>query len=95
MKFKIIRANNGDAAVELCRQCPDIRLAIINILIENVVVVNIVSALKQLRPDVPVIAVADSDTASAAASAAEIGCDDFVSTSHDASKLKKILTKYI
>ncbi len=91
MKFKIIRANNGDAAVELCRQCPDIRLAIINILIENVVVVNVVSALKQLRQDVPVIAVADSDSASAA----EIGCDDFVAIPHDASKLKKILTKYI
>ncbi len=78
-KIKVLRARNGEEAVELFKQNPDINIVLMDI---NMPLMNGYEAtrhLKKIRNEIPVIAVTAYALNGDDAKAAEAGCDDYLS----------------
>jgi len=79
MGYDIIRANNGLEAVEICRSDQQIDLVLMDIKMPVMNGFEATKILKELRPDLPVIAQTAYTSALDKANAFACGCSDFIS----------------
>lgn len=93
--FVIHRAENGKKAVEICEKNNQIELVLMDIKMPIMDGYEATKKIKQLRPQLPVIAQTAYSTEEDIQKAIAAGCDDFISKPIDRSLLKPILSRYI
>jgi len=76
---EIIRAENGTEAIELCKQKSNIDLILMDINLPGIDGFETTALIKQVRPDIPIIAVSAYNMPEARQKAIEAGCIDFIS----------------
>jgi CheY-like chemotaxis protein len=94
-KIKVLRARNGEEAVELFKQNPDINIVLMDI---NMPLMNGYEAtrhLKIIRNEIPVIAVTAYALSGDDAKAAEAGCDDYLSKPINNKLFYETIFKYL
>lgn len=93
-KFAVQRAENGQEAYEECKENPDIDLVLMDIRMPIMDGHLATKKIKEIRPNLPIIAQTAYSTAEDIRNALEAGCDDFVSKPVDHNILKPIIKKY-
>jgi signal transduction histidine kinase/CheY-like chemotaxis protein len=92
---KIIRAENGKEAVELCRKNPDLDLILMDI---KMPILNGLEATRQIRyfrPEIPIIAQTAYAMVDDWKNAIEAGCNDYLTKPITEQSLYTIIAKYL
>jgi len=76
--FVVLRAKDGQQAVEACRQHPEIQLVLMDIKMPVMNGVDATRAIKAIRPELPIVAQSAYTTLEVRAEARSAGCDDFM-----------------
>ncbi len=90
-KIKIYHANNGKKALEICKNTNDINLILMDIQLQGLNGYEITKKIKQINPNLPIIAQTANAMDDDKRKCLDAGCDDYVSKPID----KKILLKKI
>jgi PAS domain S-box-containing protein len=93
-RVKLIRANNGLDAVEICNRHPEITLVLMDIKMPLLNGYEATRKIKIIRPDLPVIAQTAYAMNEDRDKAAEAGCDDYITKPIKKSELLAIVEKY-
>ncbi len=91
---KVLLANNGKVAVEMCHQNPDISLVFMDIRMPEMDGIDATRIIKSFRKDLPVIALTAYAIDNDERDAIEAGCDDYLLKPYNHAALKKMLIKY-
>ena len=91
---KLMRAQNGIDAVELCSRHPEITLVLMDIKMPLLNGYDATRKIKTFRPDLPVIAQTAYAMNEDRDKAAEAGCDDYITKPIKKSELLAIVEKY-
>ncbi len=78
LSAKVIRASNGEEAVRLCAEQPDIQLVLMDIKMPVMDGYEATQLIKQNRPDLPVIAITAYGLTGDEHKAISAGCDDYL-----------------
>jgi len=93
--YEIIQAKNGLQAVEFVKNIPDIDLVLMDIRMPELDGIEATKQIKELRPDLPIIA----QTAYAFIEERKVimaaGCDEYISKPIDKTLLLSLVSKYI
>ncbi len=92
--FTIHRANNGQEAVEICQNNDKIDLILMDIKMPVMDGYDATKKIKEIRPDLPIIAQTAYSNEEDIEKALAAGCDDLVAKPVDHKVLKPILKKY-
>jgi signal transduction histidine kinase len=92
---KILHADNGKDAVDLCRSNSDIDLVLMDIQLPELNGYEATVFIKQHRKDLPVIAETAHAQAEDSSKAKLAGCDDYLSKPIDRGQLLLVLSKYL
>jgi PAS domain S-box-containing protein len=93
-RVRLLRANNGLDAVELCDRHPEITLVLMDIKMPLLNGYDATRRIKNLRPNLPVIAQTAYAMNEDKDKAAEAGCDDYITKPIKKSELLAIVEKY-
>ncbi len=93
--FNIHRAHNGKEAVTFCEKNVHIDLVLMDIKMPEMNGYEATQIIKQLRPEIPVVAQTAYSTKEDIQKALSAGCDDFISKPVDPKILKTVLNKYL
>jgi CheY-like chemotaxis protein len=93
--LKVIRAINGEEAVHLTEQYADIELVLMDIKMPVMNGLDATRLIKQLRPDLPVIAETAYASPEDRQRSIEMGCDDFLSKPISKELLMEKIKSYI
>lgn len=77
--FKIIRARNGREAVEVLKINPEVRLILMDLKMPDMDGFEATRIIKQLRPDLPIVAVTAYAMTGDEIKTYEAGCDGYLS----------------
>jgi CheY-like chemotaxis protein/anti-sigma regulatory factor (Ser/Thr protein kinase) len=91
---KILRANNGQEAVDLCKIHPDITLVLMDIKMPVMNGIEATHIIKSFRNDLPIIAVTAHAQSGDEFKIKEAGCDDYISKPINKTKLLSLIRKY-
>lgn len=91
---KVLLANNGKLAVDLCHENPDISLVFMDIRMPEMDGIDATRIIKSFRKDLPVIALTAYAIDNDERDAIEAGCDDYLLKPYNHAALKKMLLKY-
>ena len=91
----IINAENGEQAVEAVRNTPDIDLILMDIRMPIMDGIEATKLIKQIRPDLPVIAQTAYAYTEEKNKIILAGCDDYLTKPIDDEKLKELLIRYL
>lgn len=87
-------AENGAAAVDLCRKYPDITMVIMDIRLPVMEGLEATRLIKELRPDVPVIALTAYAQTGDEEKMYEAGCSEYIQKPIQSDDLKKLIARY-
>jgi len=90
----ILRAYNGQEAVDLCRKHPDITLVLMDIKMPVMNGIEATHLIKSFRNDLPIIAVTAHAQNGDEFKIKEAGCDDYISKPINKTKLLSLIQKY-
>lgn len=93
--FKILRANDGQEAVEKCLAEQGIDLVLMDIKMPVKNGYEATRIIKEFRPELPIIAQTAYSTADANSKALSAGCDAYISKPIDISALRELLNKFL
>lgn len=93
--LKIIRAENGKKAVEICKSEPRIQLVLMDIKMPEMNGYEATRIIKQHRPDLPVVIQTAYTTREEKHVAFESGCDEYITKPITDETLREIINKYI
>jgi PAS domain S-box-containing protein len=93
-KIILIRAMNGFQAVEKCKENPAIQLVLMDIKMPVMNGYEATRNIKQIRPDLPVIAQTAYAMTEDRKKALEAGCDDYIAKPIRITELLKVVSKY-
>jgi len=93
-KIKLIRANNGIEALELCEKYPDIKLVLMDIKMPFMNGYDATRKIKQQYPNLPVIAQTAYAMNEDRDKASEAGCDDYIAKPIKKAELLALIDKY-
>lgn len=93
--FVVFRAKDGNEAIEMCQQHPEIDLVLMDIKMPNLNGVDATRAIKRFRPDLPVVAQTAYTTLELRAEARQAGCDDFITKPISKEILTAILNRLL
>jgi PAS domain S-box-containing protein len=93
--FEVIRAINGEEAIHLIEQYSKIKLVLMDIKMPVMDGLEATGRIKQLRPDLPVIAETAYASEEDRQRSLDSGCDDFISKPIDKELLLRIVRKYV
>lgn len=93
--LSIMRANNGQEAVEKINNHPDIDLVLMDIKMPYMNGYEATKKIKQLQPDLPVIAQTAYASNEDRQKALNIGCDDYISKPIDKDQLLEMLSTFL
>lgn len=91
---EVIQAKNGKEAVDTCKDNPDISLILMDIKMPVMSGNEATKLIKQLRPDLPIIAQTAYSTKEDKENALSLGYDDFISKPINPDDLKSMLKKH-
>jgi len=93
--FVIYRATNGQEAITICEENENIDLVLMDIKMPIMNGYDATKYIKQMRPNLPIIAQTAYSIEEDVLKALEAGCDDFISKPVDQKVLTPIVRKYI
>jgi CheY-like chemotaxis protein len=93
-KIHIIRASNGNEAVEMCKKHPEIKLVLMDIKLPKMNGYDATRQIKQHNPNLPVIAQTAYAMLEDREKALAAGCDGYLSKPILKEELLKIIEKY-
>jgi signal transduction histidine kinase len=91
----VIHAENGEEAVELVRKTPDISLILMDIKMPVMDGIEATKLIKQIRPDLPIIAQTAYAYNEEKDKILSAGCDDYLSKPFEKEQLNAIINKYL
>jgi len=91
----VIHAENGEEAVELVKNTADIDLILMDIKMPVMDGIEATKQIKQLRPDLPIIAQTAYVFSEEKSMISSIGCDQYLAKPLDYAKLKELLNMYL
>jgi PAS domain S-box-containing protein len=91
----VIHAEHGAQAVEIVRNTPDIDLILMDIRMPVMDGIEAARLIKQLRPDLPIIAQTAYAFREEKNKILSIGCDDYLSKPIEAFKMNDLIHKYL
>ncbi|WP_461643171.1 hybrid sensor histidine kinase/response regulator [Labilibaculum euxinus] len=91
---KIVRACNGQKAVDLCKMHPDITLVLMDIKMPVMDGIEATHLIKSFRKDLPIVAVTAHAQSGDAFKIKEAGCDEYISKPIKKAKLLSLIQKY-
>ena len=92
---KILRAYNGQEAVDLCKIHPNITLVLMDIKMPVMNGIEATHIIKSFRNNLPIIAVTAHAQSSDEFKIKEAGCDDYISKPINKTKLLSLIQNYI
>jgi len=95
MNIKLLRARDGQESIAICKNNEQIDLVLMDIKMPGMNGYEATKQIKEIRPDLPVIAQTAYSTAEDKAMAKSAGCDDFISKPINGEKLRKIIAPYL
>jgi len=90
----ILHAENGKKAVEFVEKMPDLRLVLMDIKMPIMNGIEATKLIKQIRPDLPIIAQTAYAFSSEKEEILSIGCNDYISKPISKEHLLKLIEKY-
>ncbi|MBN2639879.1 MAG: PAS domain S-box protein [Bacteroidales bacterium] len=93
--FRLLRAVDGEQAVELCKENTDISLVLMDVKLPKLNGHDATKKIKGFRPDLKVIAQTAYATVEDRDLAIEAGCDDFISKPFQKQEFYEMIVKYI
>jgi hypothetical protein len=91
---KILRAYNGQEAVDLCKIHPDVTLVLMDIKMPVMNGIEATHLIKSFRNDLPIIAVTAHAQSGDEFKIEEAGCDDYISKPINKKRLLSLIQKY-
>ncbi|WP_299527325.1 PAS domain S-box protein [uncultured Lutibacter sp.] len=91
----ILHAKNGIEAVEICRNNSGINLVLMDIKMPHMNGFEATKLIKEMNPDLPIIAQTAYTTSSDINKSIEVGCNDFISKPISKKTLNDILIKHL
>jgi len=95
LDMTIIRAENGEQAVEIVRNIPDIKIILMDIRLPVMDGMQATKLIKQLRPDLPVLVQTAYAFDAEKNKIMESGCDEYLTKPLDQAKLTAVFHKYL
>lgn len=92
---KVLRAEDGEKAVELCRTNPEINLVLMDIELPVLDGYSATRQIKKIRPDLPVIAQTAFAMMGERERSAQAGCDDYIAKPIRKEILFDVVSKHI
>lgn len=94
-KAKIIRAHDGQEAIQIIESNPDVNLVLMDMQMPIMNGYDATRNIKQLKKELPVIAQTAYHYGEAYEEIIAAGCDDFVSKPIDIAGLKELINKFL
>jgi CheY-like chemotaxis protein len=94
-KYMILRAENGQQAVDIVKATPDIDLILMDIKMPVLNGMEATKQIKQIKPDLPIIAQTAYAFNEEMEEILSIGCDDYIIKPIEKDKLLLLLGKYV
>jgi PAS domain S-box-containing protein len=91
----VIHVENGEQAVELVRNTPDINLILMDIRMPIMDGIEATKRIKEIRPDLPIIAQTAYAFEDEKSKILSIGCDEYLAKPLDIIKLNTLINKYL
>jgi len=95
LSFHIIRAKNGEEAVEICKNNADIDFVLMDVKMPIMNGLEATKLIKKFRPQLPIVAQTAYSTNEERKHALLAGCDDFISKPINEDSLNKLINKYL
>jgi CheY-like chemotaxis protein len=95
LDINLIRALNGEEAVNICRSNPDINLVLMDVKMPIMDGYEATKAIKSFRPELPIIMQTAYARESDKIRAISIGCDAYLSKPIDIDEFLKVLKKFL
>lgn len=95
IKCNILHAKNGVEAINICKKNAEIDLVLMDLKMPVLNGFEATKQIKEIRPNLPIIAQTAYSTAIGRNKAFSAGCDDFITKPLNIKDLKILLTKYI
>ncbi len=92
---KIIHAKNGQEAIEICKNKENIDLILMDIKMPLVTGLEATKEIKKMYPEIPVVAQTAFSSEDDKESAADAGCNDFITKPIESETLRNVLTKFL
>lgn len=92
---KILHAENGQQAIDLCREHPEIDLIIMDGMMPAMNGFDATRLIRIFRPELPIILLTAYVSQASIHSAVESGCSDYLSKPIDQQTLKTALQKWL
>jgi PAS domain S-box-containing protein len=93
--ISILHAWNGQQAVDLIKNCPDINLVLMDIKMPVMGGYEAAGQIREFRPEVPIVALTAHALHGDREKALNAGFDDYLSKPYQANNLKEIVSKYL
>jgi len=93
--YQVIHSENGKKAVEYIRLYPEISLVIMDIRLPDITGYDATRQIKQIRPELPVVALTALALSGDRESALEAGCDDYLKKPITKEKLLESVTHFL
>ncbi len=90
-----LHAKHGKEAIEICKNSNDINLVLMDIKMPVMNGIDATKQIKQVKPNLPIIAQTAYSTKEEKEKAFSAGCDDFISKPINKNELSKMLNKYL
>ncbi|MCT4599947.1 MAG: response regulator [Marinifilaceae bacterium] len=94
-KISIVRATNGQEAVDLCKENDDIQAVLMDISMPVMDGLEATKLIKEFRPDLPIIIQTAYAMESDKETSFSAGCDDYISKPIRRNFLMELLSKYL
>lgn len=95
MKIRVLWAKNGIEAINICETDPSINLVLMDIKMPLMNGYESATRIKQIRPELPVVAQTAHAMMADKEEALKAGCDDYLSKPIEIIQLKNLLKKYL
>jgi len=92
--IKYIHVYNGQEAVELCKECPDISVVFMDIKMPVLNGIEATKLIKEFRKDLPIIATTAYAQTGDKEKFLSLGCDDYVAKPIKKDQLIELISKY-
>ena len=89
--LKVLHANDGETAVEICRMQPDIRLVLMDVKMKSMSGLEATKLIKSMHPQMPVVVQSAYVTQKDEQMARDAGCDDFLPKPIDVKEFNRVL----
>ncbi|PLX12202.1 MAG: response regulator [Marinilabiliales bacterium] len=94
-KAKLLRAENGERAIEICNDNEDIDIVLMDIQLPQLSGFEATERIRTIRPELPIVAQTAYAMSTQKARCFEAGCTDYITKPYDGKKLLDIIHKHI